>query len=117
MPPSRLFSFPVLVSIGVSTLIQLVFLLFYFFNVRNQPFYEPMTTEGLDWMAYATILSYEDTALFLVSSFQLLATCVAFSKSKPFRKPIYSNLPFFLSILTILVINVLLLLFPGNKVT
>mmetsp|Transcript_23976 Transcript_23976/g.32135 ORF Transcript_23976/g.32135 Transcript_23976/m.32135 type:complete len:154 (-) Transcript_23976:120-581(-) len=98
-------------------MIQLAFQIFFYFNVKQQPFYVPLTTEDLDWMAYNKILSYEDSVMFLIASFQLVITCVAFSRSKPFRKPIYTNVPFFVSILLILIFDTILLFMPSNDVS
>lgn len=35
--------------------------------------------------------SPENTSIFLISNFQYIVTAVAFSISRPFKKPIYSN--------------------------
>ena len=51
---------------------------------------------------------YEGTCIFYVSLFQYVTTCVAFSISKPFRQPIYSNLLFTITILILLVLNILI---------
>jgi cation-transporting ATPase 13A2 len=41
--------------------------------------------------------SYDNTIVFWVSNFQYVATCLAFSVSKPFRKSFYTNIHFTLS--------------------
>ena len=48
------------------------------------------------------LLCYENTVVFIVSSYQYLVTCIAFSISKPFRKPLYTNYWFTLSIILLL---------------
>lgn len=52
----------------------------------------------------------QDTALFMVTNFQYLATCIAFSKGKPFRKPFYTNWLFTISILVIFAFNCVVVL-------
>lgn len=90
--------------------------MFFFFNVRQQPFYTPSETVGKDTIAGSNIISYEDTVLFLVSIFQYVMTAIAFSVAKPFRKPITSNIPFTLSIVFILSINFCFLFLPNHNV-
>jgi len=63
-------------------------------------------------------LSYEETVLFMVANFQLIVTSLAFSISEPFRKPIWTNKPFFLSLCSIFVFNSMIILLPdGSFVT
>ena len=49
----------------------------------------------------------------MISIFQYVVTAIAFSVSKPFRKPIYSNIPFLFSILAILTINCCFVFLPN----
>ena len=41
--------------------------------------------------AQSTVLSYEDTTLWPLSSINCIIVAFVFSKGKPFRKPIYTN--------------------------
>lgn len=52
------------------------------------------------------MVSYEDTVVYLVSIYQYLVTCVAFSISKPFKQPFYTNYWFTGSLLTLGSFNV-----------
>jgi len=96
-----LFYAPVLASVIGSAVIQLGIQLVYFYTIRMQPFYVP-SYEVEKTIAGSKIFSYEDTVLFIISNFQYLTVAIAFSTAYPFRKPIYSNLPFFLSALFLL---------------
>lgn len=74
--------------------------LFFFFDVRKQPFYVPLDPSKIDFGNYNdTSLSYEATAIFMIGTFQFVVTCVAFSLAKPFRQPIYRNVCFLLGII------------------
>jgi len=96
-------------------MIQLSVQLFFFFNVKSQSFYEPIDIASIKWGTWEPIISYEDTVIFLVANFQIVVSCIAFSKSKPFRKPIWTNPLFFVSIILILAFDLWLLFSPANN--
>jgi len=112
VPTSSLFYAPVVISVLVAGLIQLAFLAFFFINVRRQPFYEPPYNAGGGSLASERIVSYEDTVIFMVSNFQYISTCLAFSKGKPFRKSFYTNLLYTVSVAILIVINASFVLVP-----
>lgn len=100
-----------------SAAIQFLFQLFFFLNVRQQTqFYTAPETVGKETIAGSNIISYEDTVLFFVSSFQYVVTAIAFSVAKPFRKPIHSNISFLLSIILITCVNLCFLFLPNPGV-
>ena len=51
----------------------------------------------------------------MVSNFQYLVTCVAFSVSKPFRLPIWTNKPFLSCVIFLIIFNSLCVLLPDNN--
>lgn len=112
MPTATLFYYPVLISVGTASLLQLIFQIFFFVNIRNQPFYEPLDPLSLTWSG--PNLSYEDTILFMVSNFQYVVTCLAFSIAEPYRLPIWSNLPYFISIIAAFTINTMIVFWPDG---
>lgn len=114
MPTDTLFYGPVLISVGVSSLIQLAFQVFYFLNVQNTPFYVPPFNDGGDTITTINVVSYESTVLFYIANFQYLVTCIAFSISKPFRKELWTNRPYFLSVILLVIFNSVDLFVPGN---
>lgn len=73
--------------------------------MRSRPFYTPGENIGEFTIGGTKIISYEDTVLFLISNFQYVVTAIAFSNAKPHRKEIYTNKPFFLSIIFILMLD------------
>lgn len=115
MPTDTLFYAPVLISVGVSALIQLAFQLFFFYNVQKQPFYvPPFNNGGGSSIDMINVVSYESTVLFYIANFQYLMTCIAFSISKPFRKEVWTNKPFFISIILLIIFDTVDLFVPGN---
>ena len=111
VPANSLFSPPVLASVIGSAVIQLIFQAFSFFYVRKWSFYQHhvvVPTRNVD--SPLNNISYEGTVLFYVTLYQYLTTCVAFSISKPFRQPIYTNLYFTLTLIVLLGINIFMTL-------
>ena len=82
VPTATLFYLPVLTSVVISAVIQMSFQAFFFLDVRKQPFYEPI---GSTFVFGEGVPSFEGSVLFMVSNFQYLSTCIAFSVAKPFR--------------------------------
>lgn len=87
------------------------FQVFVFFWVKYQAFYEDFT---YDPKREDNEESYENSVVYLVSVYQYLITCIAFSVSKPFRKPLYTNAWFSISIALLLVFNILFTLLNSN---
>ena len=60
-------------------------------------------------------LSYEESVLFLVANFQYLFTCMSFSIAKPFRKPIWTNIPFTICVVILFVLDTLFVFLPSDN--
>lgn len=86
-PTANLISKKVLTSLIGQILIMSAFQFFTFFFVRAQSWYIPpeIDPNQLD------IVSFENTALFLISSFQYILVAAIFCVGPPYRKPIWSN--------------------------
>ena len=52
----------------------------------------------------------------MVANFQYLVTCMAFSIAKPFRKSIYTNIPFFFCVIFLFIFNTLCIYLPSKNV-
>lgn len=65
---------------------------------REQEWFRPLVV-GDDYTH--DTLAYQTTCVFFVSIFQYLFLCISFAISKPFRKPMYTNIWFMISILTL----------------
>ena len=53
--------------------------------------------------------------LFYVANFQYLVTCIAFSTSKPFRKSIWTNYPFFGCIVFLFIFDAIMVFLPSKS--
>jgi len=95
LPSSSLISLPVLFSVVGSVAIQFGAQVFVFVNVQQQSWYMPLVPTDND---NNNTLCYQNTVIFMVSSYQYLVTCIAFSISKPFRQPLYTNMWFSISL-------------------
>ncbi|CAD8171278.1 unnamed protein product [Paramecium pentaurelia] len=106
-PGSNLLSFPVLMSVIGQTIIQLSFQCIVYFTLRTQNWYVSnfVIHEGNTNDHYAMMINYENTSLFLYSSFQYIFQCIAFSIGKPFRREFYTNLGFTSVLVILFVIN------------
>jgi cation-transporting ATPase 13A3/4/5 len=82
--------------------------------VQNTPFYVPPYNDGGDTITTINVVSYEATVLFYIANFQYLMTCISFSISKPFRKELWTNRPYFISVILLIIFNSANLFVPGN---
>ncbi|XP_028343596.1 polyamine-transporting ATPase 13A2 isoform X6 [Physeter macrocephalus] len=109
-PPGALLSVPVLSSLLLQVaLVASVQLGGYFLTVA-QPWFVPLnrTVPAPD-----NLPNYENTVVFCLSSFQYLILAVAVSKGAPFRRPLYTNVPFLVALVLLGSVLVGLLLAPG----
>ncbi len=111
MPAGSLISLPVLASVIGSVVIQISILLFSYLFVKQQSFFQPKIVSFEESHDFH---SYENSVLFIVSCFQYLITCLSFSISKPFRKPLYTNYPFTISLGVLFLTNFYFLLPDDN---
>jgi len=89
-------------------LIQSVFQFFVYILIRKQPWYKPPDIDPDD----KNISSFENTVLFLLSCYQYILIAAVFSVGPPYRKSMYSNVPFILSSIFLTFFTSLILLFP-----
>ncbi|XP_029084795.1 cation-transporting ATPase 13A2 isoform X3 [Monodon monoceros] len=109
-PPGALLSVPVLSSLLLQVaLVASVQLGGYFLTVA-QPWFVPLnrTVPAPD-----NLPNYENTVVFCLSSFQYLILAMAVSKGAPFRRPLYTNVPFLVALVLLGSVLVGLLLAPG----
>ncbi|EMP27108.1 Putative cation-transporting ATPase 13A4 [Chelonia mydas] len=129
-PPGQLISPPLLLSVILHTGITAVMLVCGFLFVKQQPWYSEManhrecppanhslssvsTILNRNGTANArdvpsSVLSYEDTTLWPLTTINCIILAFVFSKGKPFRKPIYTNYIF--SVLLLIQLGICLFL-------
>lgn len=86
-PIGSLMSPRVIISLFGQILLQLIFQIVIFVILHSQTWFVPLVPDP----ASSNYYCYENTTLFLFSSFQYLSGSVVFSVGKPFRKPLYTN--------------------------
>lgn len=84
-----------------------------FFFVQWWSFYKPPPPPN-PHDSDANNACYENTSLFLITIYQYLVVAMAFSISKPFRQPIYTNLWFTLSLLILFVFSIYITIADDN---
>ncbi|XP_064350078.1 polyamine-transporting ATPase 13A2 isoform X4 [Camelus dromedarius] len=109
-PPGALLSVPVLSSLLLQVVLVAGMQLGGYFSTVTQPWFVPLnrTVPAPD-----NLPNYENTVVFFVSSFQYLILATAMSKGAPFRRPLYTNVPFLVALLFLGSVLVGLLLDPG----
>ncbi|KAL7063632.1 hypothetical protein AAHC03_0913 [Spirometra sp. Aus1] len=112
-PVMRLVSPTTLLSLGLQLLLVVSAQLAAFLYVRSQDWYVGLSL--LDDEKYE-LLNYDNTALFLMSSYQYIFLAVIFSKGPPYRRPMYSNVLFLANVLITVGVNVFLTVYEGEGV-
>ncbi|NWU64687.1 AT135 ATPase, partial [Pterocles burchelli] len=108
-PPGQLISPPLLLSVILNVCFTIIMQTCGFLLVKQQPWYVALASQrhcspgnqtlspttlgdnGTSSSAQSTVLSYEGTTLWPLSSINCIIVAFVFSKGKPFRKPIYTN--------------------------
>ncbi|TPX31909.1 hypothetical protein SmJEL517_g04851 [Synchytrium microbalum] len=109
-PTASLTSKKVLTSLVGQVALQVIGQVYVFLWVRRQPWYLPPRYFAGD---YDKIVGcYENTVVFLVSSFQYLTMAAVFTRGPPFREPIWRNVPLLLLLLSLFALNTLLVMAP-----
>ncbi|SPO29333.1 uncharacterized protein UTRI_06282 [Ustilago trichophora] len=86
-PTANLVSVKVLVSLIGQVAICGAFQAWAFYYVRRQPWYEPPEINPDE----LNVVNPENSAVFLVSSFQYITGALVYSTGFPYRKPLYTN--------------------------
>lgn len=109
-PPGSLLSGPVLGSLLLQVALVAGVQLGGYFLAAAQPWFVPLngTVPAPD-----NLPNYENTVVFSLSSFQYLILAAAVSKGAPFRRPLYTNVPFLAALVLLGSVLVGLMLAPG----
>ncbi|KAJ4461026.1 putative Cation-transporting ATPase 13A2 [Paratrimastix pyriformis] len=107
-PPGSLFSFNVFASFFGQTFFVFAGQIMALFFISWQPWYVPLVPDPDSF----NIQCFENTAVYLTSSFQYIFVVVSLSISKPFRKPLYTNVLFLLSLVVLVAVSGWSLVWP-----
>ncbi|XP_065319857.1 polyamine-transporting ATPase 13A3-like isoform X2 [Gordionus sp. m RMFG-2023] len=113
-PPSCLMTFPNLLSIFCQLTIQIAFQTSAIIYLKHQTWYNKVKHATDNLYENNETINWDTTVVFWISCFQYLFMAIVFSRGKPFRKPIYSNYLFLLTIIAILVFNSLFIVNPNG---
>jgi cation-transporting ATPase 13A2 len=106
-PPSRLVSSSVMVSLLGQVIIQIAFqVLVLMLILHGLPWFNELEAGGTDQQGVI------DHLLFGFANFQYLSVAVAYSISRPFRRPIWTNPWYMLSLILLTASGLYLLLGP-----
>jgi predicted P-type ATPase len=109
-PKTSLLSPLILASISSQVLLVTMVQVASYFYLTTQPWFRPnKLSDGQE----LKVVCWETTTVFTVSCFQYLVVAVVFSRGPPFRKPIYTNVGFTVSVAVLTAMSLLLDLFPG----
>ncbi|XP_044741130.1 polyamine-transporting ATPase 13A3 isoform X2 [Chrysoperla carnea] len=101
----------------LSLIIQMIlvgtFQLIAFIHLKKQPWYVPFDPKDKE----ISVGCVENFTIFTVSSFQYIILAVVFSKGKPHRKPMWTNLGFILSAIGLTIFSLYLALIPSEFFT
>ncbi|GFN76982.1 cation-transporting ATPase, partial [Plakobranchus ocellatus] len=121
-PPGSLVKSSNLVSILTQVFIVGALQLGGFFYLRSQGFYVPAGSHRNTTVVNVSELAdsddseesrtWESTVIFLLSSFMYIAVAFTFSTGPPFRKPIYTNVLYSVTLVLLLAFSTFLLLVP-----
>ncbi|PLN75904.1 hypothetical protein BDW42DRAFT_179820 [Aspergillus taichungensis] len=100
---------PLLGQISISVLTQFIA----YKTIQWQPWFKPPRVD----LDKSNIANSENTALFLVSSFQYTLASVVLSVGPPFRMPMRSNIPFVIVLLIDLALACFMLFTPSKWIT
>ena len=108
-PTGALISVSVLTSILGHVVLQGGIQIALYFILRAQSWFVPLKPTPDEDLNY---FCYENTTLFLVSNGMYLSSVMVFSIGKPFRRPLYTNIWFLLSVVILYMFSLYLILYP-----
>ena len=107
-PLTTLLSFIPLSSMALQMVLVVTMQLVAFYVVKLFPWYPDFKKQDDSYTCY------ENYAIYTLSLFQYIAAVVAFSQGKPYRKPIYTNIPFMISLIVMSLVCAYQTLYPAT---
>ncbi|PWZ03440.1 hypothetical protein BCV70DRAFT_184414 [Testicularia cyperi] len=111
-PTANLVSCKVLVSLIGQIAICGSFQVWAFWYTRRQPWYEPPEINPDE----LNVTNPENSAIFLISSFQYIIGSLVYSTGYPYRKPVYTNVWLMATVTLLLLFSIFALFTPSGLV-
>lgn len=108
-PMTSLISFTPLFSLAAQMIIIIIFQSAVFYLVQLQPWFIPYVNK--DDLNYSC---YENYSVFCISMFQYITLAIIFSRGTPYRKSIFSNYTFVLSLLGTTIVCIYIVISPAK---
>uniref|UniRef100_W8BUZ9 Cation-transporting ATPase n=1 Tax=Ceratitis capitata TaxID=7213 RepID=W8BUZ9_CERCA len=112
VPLSSLISLAPLASISLHLVVVIGFQTAGWFHLHQQDWFVPFKHKDEDHLG-----CYENYTMFAISSFQYIILAFVFSKGAPYRKSIWSNIPFCLSLIINIAIVCYLVVYPTDWIS
>ncbi|XP_066997262.2 polyamine-transporting ATPase 13A3 [Anabrus simplex] len=109
-PTTSLYSLPPMASLVLQMIIVIVFQVISIILVQTFPWFTPYEYE------FEKYTSYENYAVYTVSMFQYIIMAIVFSHGAPYRKSIFSNRWFVVSLVAMTAICVYITVYPAEWV-
>lgn len=110
-PMTSLLSFTTIFSLIVHVIVMTMFQLIAYHAVRRFPWFTPFVyTSNIGYTCY------ENYSVFCISMFQYIIMAILFSRGKPYREAIYTNIAFMISIMLLITICIYVTVYPANWV-
>ncbi|RWS13255.1 cation-transporting ATPase 13A3-like protein [Dinothrombium tinctorium] len=108
-PPSSLIGITPLSSMLLQFLLIAAFQVLSLVYLWSQKWYKPHPPGNID---DADLKCHDNYAIFSISAMQYITLAVVFSKGIPYRKPMYTNYPFLISILFTFAFTLYIIVYP-----
>lgn len=108
-PMTSLLSFTTIFSLTVHMLIMTIFQAIAYHMVRTFPWFTPFI--HTDKIGYTC---YENYSVYCVSMFQYITMAIIFSRGKPYRKAIFTNIAFIVSIMLLTIVCIYITVYPAE---
>ncbi|XP_017759410.1 PREDICTED: probable cation-transporting ATPase 13A3 [Eufriesea mexicana] len=108
-PMTSLLSFTSIFSLSLHMLIMTIFQAVAYHTVRTFSWFTPFIYN--DETGY---MCYENYSVYCISMFQYITMAIIFSRGKPYRKAIYTNIAFIISIILLIIVCTYITIYPAN---
>ncbi|XP_043258655.1 polyamine-transporting ATPase 13A3-like isoform X1 [Colletes gigas] len=108
-PMTSLLSFTTIFSLTVHMLIMTIFQAIAYHAVRTFSWFVPFVQTDLNEYA-----CYENYSVYCISMFQYITMAIIFSRGKPYRKAIFTNVAFIFSIILLTIVCTYITVYPAE---